>query len=169
MNENRKEKECGGVIFFFFFSQYSRAGLKPMARLWAGPLLGLKRGLKGGVSDQALEAFFLVSSLRPMTSIGRPAASDTQTPRVQCGVLSSGVPRARFRMAPRGVKPLWQRPVSWFCQVQIEMYMVQKTGARDQLDNSYTSSAAHHTEEVGMRYWCKKNKKKTLPQPSSVL
>ena len=32
-------------VLFFFFSQYSRAGSKPMARLWAESLLGLKRGL----------------------------------------------------------------------------------------------------------------------------
>ena len=32
-------------FYFYFFSQCSRAGSKPMARLWAEPLLGLKRGL----------------------------------------------------------------------------------------------------------------------------
>ena len=33
------------IFFFFFLIQYLRAGSKPMARLWAEPLLGLKRGL----------------------------------------------------------------------------------------------------------------------------
>ena len=33
------------LFLFYFISQYSRAGSKPMARLWAKPLLGLKRGL----------------------------------------------------------------------------------------------------------------------------
>ena len=41
----------GDTFFFFFVSQYSRAGSKPMARLWAEPLLGLKRGLDGVIQS----------------------------------------------------------------------------------------------------------------------